>query len=224
MKSMNIAISSNRNFYKKTLPILIPSLLSCGFSEGQIKVFVGGFSENKIQSINGIEYYFLDNNSIDATAFVGIVEFSLLADYWFFLHDTCKVGKKFKDRIEKPLIKNNIVKMALIERPSMNIGLYSGEYILSKKDKILSIKNTDYSQNALLNQKKWHIQYEDFLLWLEPPTPLLYPDYVGFEITHFDNWYQGESIRRTEYYPHIDLYKNKANWGQELPNQASIEL
>lgn len=221
---MNIAISSNKKFYRKTLPILLPSLISSGISKNNIKVFIGGYRKNRKKIIDEIEYYYLDNNTFDATSFVGIIEFSLYSDYWFLLHDTCKVGKKFKEMVENPLGGDNVIKISLRTYPSMSIGLYSGEYILSKKDKILSIKNSDYSEEGLLKCKKWHVENEDFLLWGEPPIPSVYPNYNGYEISYPDNWYDSDTDRRTEYYPHIDLYKNKSNWGQTPINNMKIKI
>lgn len=40
---IKIAISTNKNFYKKTLPILLPTLINSGINKDDIHVFNAGF-------------------------------------------------------------------------------------------------------------------------------------------------------------------------------------
>jgi hypothetical protein len=60
---IKIAIATNKNFYEKTLPIIIPSLLSAGIEKEDIHVFNAGFYEYKKEIIDGITYHYLNHNS-----------------------------------------------------------------------------------------------------------------------------------------------------------------
>lgn len=212
-KHMKIAIASTKNFHEKTLPILIPSLIQAGYTYNDIYIFIGGYDDNIKKELHGCICYLLDNNTFEFTALIGIVENNLFEDYWFLLHDTCRVGSDFKKKIEN-IPADNPEKIAIKDMPSMSIGAYKGDYLLSNKQLILSLKNKDYTPQGISNCKKWHVENEDFLLWRTSPQPIVYSEYNGFVITEPDDWYGTKTNRRTEYYPHIDLYKNKSNWGQ----------
>ena len=48
MIKIKIAIATNKNFYEKTLPIVINSLIMNGIDKNDIFVFNAGFDENII--------------------------------------------------------------------------------------------------------------------------------------------------------------------------------
>jgi hypothetical protein len=222
---MKIAIASTLSFYKKTLPVLIPSLLECGYNVNDIAVFVGSCSTNYVECISGINHYFVDNNTFELTALVGIVEQNLEADYWFLIHDTCRVGKEFKKKIEN-IPAHAPDKIAIRTCPSMSMGAYKNSYLQSIKQEILNLKNTDYSAESLQHCKQWHIENEDCILWKKDPIPHIYEGFSdnNIQITASEDCYNSTTTRRTEYYPHIDLYKNKSNWGQTPTNSAIITI
>ena len=62
--------------------------------------------------------------------------------------------------------------------------------------------------------KYWGVPNEDWIMWMTDPSPIIYNDNDNWSVVDNDNWYGTETIRRTEYYPSLDLYKNKSNWGQ----------
>ncbi len=253
MSRIKIAIATNKKFYLQTLPIVIKSLQDCGIEDKNIFVFNSGFDKEESGVIDNIQYFKLRQNSYEYSPLIHICEKELESDYWFLIHDTCKVGPKFKELLYN-IPKSNPEKIALMARPAMSIGLYKYDYLLSIKDKLISIKNTDYSAESMLKRKLWSVLNEDYILWMTPPVPLIYIaskswriiNYVGwylfqanfyngirrifssighrlFHTNKFDNvgrvvdyinWYRTNTIRRTEYYKSLDLYKNKANWGQ----------
>lgn len=208
---INIAIASTKLFYEKSLPILIPSLIDSGIKKNKIHVFISGFDIFKKYIKDEITYYELNHNSFEYSPLIEIVEKNIESKYWFLIHDTCKAGPNFKKLIYN-IPNTNPDKISPKLWPSMSIGLYKYEYLLSVKDKIISIKNTDYSKESLLKWKNWGAPNEDYILWKTEPCPVLYGN-GGWEIHKMENWYQTKTIRRTEYLPSIDLYKNKSNWG-----------
>jgi hypothetical protein len=218
---IKIAIATNINFYKHSLPIVLESLLNCGIEKTQIFVFNAGFSEEKTEKIDDITYYYLTHNSYEYSPLIEIVEKELVSDYWFLIHDTCKVGPSFKDLLYK-IPENKPVKLALKDSPAMSIGSYNYNYLISIKQKLLSIKNTDYSNESLIKWKKWGVPNEDFILWKTYPNPVIYNNNKNWSILSYENWYGTNTIRRTEYYPSLDIYKNKSNWGQSFDMTINI--
>jgi hypothetical protein len=69
----------------------------------------------------------------------------------------------------------------------------------------------------MMEWKLWGVPNEDYILWMTSPPAVLYND-SSHSVTDYDNWYGTDIIRRTEYYPSLDIYKNKSNWGQSGRN------
>jgi|688.fasta_scaffold116194_2 hypothetical protein len=211
--NIKIGINTNKNFFKFSLPILIPSLIDAGILKDDIHIFNAGYKEYWYELIDGMHWHFLDHNSIDYNSMVTICEKKIEAEYWFLIHDTCKVGLKFKELLynipqEKP------EKIALKSCPSMNIGTYKYTYLLSLKEQIMKVKNNNYSEESLNHWKQWGVPNEDYILWMHSPQPAIYNGNPNWIVIDYDNWYGSTTVRRTEYYPSLDLYKNKSNWGQ----------
>jgi hypothetical protein len=209
---IKIAVASNSNFYHKTIPIIIPSLLECGIDKNDIHVFVAGYHRYKYQLQDGIHFHFLNHNSFEYSPLIEIVEKKITSTYWFLVHDTCKFGPKFKELLYN--IPPNAVKLALKSKPAMSIGTYRYDYLMHHRKTLLSIKNTDYSEKSLSYWKSWGVPNEDWIMWMHSPTPLIYNNIDDWSVVDNDNWFGTDTIRRTEYYPSLDLYKNKSNWGE----------
>jgi hypothetical protein len=210
---IKIAIATNKGFFEKSLPIIIPSLLDAGIFREDIHVFNAGFESYSTEVRDEITYHFLDHNSYEYSPLIEIAEKQIESEYWLLIHDTCKVGLNFKKLLynipePKPL------KMALREWPSMSIGLYNYQYLLSLKETLINIKNKDYSKESMMKWKVWGVSNEDYILWIQNPSPIIYSNDSSVTVMDYHNWYGTDTIRRTEYYPSLDIYKNKSNWGQ----------
>ena len=230
---IKIAINTVNTFSDKTLPVIIPSLLDCGIEKENIFIFEGGNLERSLNDYDGITYIKTNHNSLEYTSFIEIVENKLESDYWFFMHDTSIVGPNFKNLLYN-IPDTNPEKIALKHFPSMSIGSYSYSYLLSKKDLLLSIKNTNYDTETLLYWKKWGVDNEDFILWRNNniETEVYNPELISLNepcnsscgiqpckhviVLEYNNIYGGNTTRRKEYYPQLDLFKFKSNWGQSI--------
>jgi hypothetical protein len=223
---IKIAIASNINFYQKSLPVIIPSLMENGIEPEDIHVFIAGFGYEGKQNNEGITYYQLEHNSYEYSPLIEIVDKQIQADYWFLIHDTCRVGPKFKELLYNipPTYPD---KIAMRSCPSMSIGIYKYEYLLTVKDKLIDIRNTDLSIESLKRWKLWGVNAEDYILWKTSPDPNVY-DGFGEEEKHnilgYENWYGTNTTRMVEYHPALDLYKNKSNWGQSTGSDMVIDL
>lgn len=220
---IKIAIASHKNFYKVSTPILIESLLESGIEKKQIYVFISGFEKREEFVNEDIKHFELDHNSFEISPLIEIVEQEISSEYWFLIHDTCKVGNRFKELLYN-IPESDIQKLSLKSKPSMSIGTYKYEYLLSNKEKILSLKNKDYSTDSLKNLKNWHINNEDIILWMTPPEPIIYNNNNNWRVVAEENWYNTGTSRRTEYYESLDLYKNKSNWGPTSGSRVIISL
>lgn len=218
--SIKICINSVKSYSEKTLPIIIPSLINSGIRTEDIFVFEGGYSKRNI--IQKDEYTLIqtDHNSIDFTGLIDIVEYEIESDYWFYIHDTCKVGLNFKKLLYN-IPKNFPDKIALHHINSMNIGSYKYSYLMKHKNKLMKIKNQDYSEKKLKKLKEWNIFCEDYILYnlLDSETFKYNENISDYIIIDEPSWY-GENKRIIEFYPQLDLYKAKANYYRGINNVA----
>jgi hypothetical protein len=220
---IKIAIATNINFYKLSLPILIDSLVASGINKKQIFVFNAGFETEVTEIIDDITYYFLTQNSYEYSPLIHICEKQLECDYWFLIHDTCKVGPLFKKLLYN--IPDSLPdKIALKDKPAMSIGAYKYSYLLSIQDKLFTIKNTDYSIESMTKWKQWGVPNEDYILWMTAPKPIIYNNVSNYIVIDNENWYNTNTKRRTEYYPSLDIYKNKSNWGQTTKTGMVLDI
>ena len=210
---IKIAIASNINFADKTLPIIINSLKESGVSNHRIYAFITGHMIESVEVIDDIHYVYVNHNSYECSALISIVENKFTSDYWFLIHDTCKVGKNFNNLLSSNLNGEFYEKVALTVRPSMCIGLYKYDYLITIKDSILNLKNQDYSEETLIKLKTWFIDNEDLIMWRTEPLPKLPANHI-MQVIGYENWFGTETRRKTEYFPSFDIYKNKSNWGQ----------
>lgn len=158
---ISIAISSHKSFYEVSLKELIPSLLISGVPKEDIYVFIGGYEiYESIDNEYKINMYRVPHNSFDFTALVSIVELKLKRDYWFCIHDTCKVGSTFYQKLIK-LSKPELVMRFTQENRSMNMGIYSNDFIVLNNKKILNYKNTSKDINSF---KKKLVNEEDIFI------------------------------------------------------------
>lgn len=212
---IKIAVASNINFYKLTLPIVIPSLLERGIESQDIHVFIAGFNEYRYEIKDNIHYHYLDHNSYEYSPLIEIVERKIESEYWLLIHDTCKLGPDFKE-LAYNIPPNKPVKLALKTKPAMSMGAYRYDYLITPEvtKKLIDIKNKDYSEESMNKWKIWGVPNEDYILWMTEPTPIIYNKNNDWRVINYTNWYGTNTVRRTEYYPSLDLYKNKSNWGQ----------
>jgi hypothetical protein len=205
MNKIKFTISSHKNFWKHTYNIIIPSLLSSGVPNEDVYFFIGGANKyEKIKNNDGINLYQSPHNSIDFTGLISVIELNLQSDYWFLLHDTCYVGSNFYKYIQEHQHNTNTISLSLFGL-SMNMGSYKQSYLNKIKDNIIKYKNVD--DNLLQEHKKRLVRDEDIFLTKEDYYAIEERQHLG------EGLFYGGLLRIKEYFPKIDLYKIKANWG-----------
>lgn len=229
--TIKFAIATNINFESRSIPIVTKSLVQAGIDPELIHVFSAGHEKFEHLKQDNYHYYTLDHNSFEYSPLISIIEHQLESEYWFLIHDTCLVGPKFKSMVYS-IPENRPEKIALTVTPSMSIGSYRYDYLMSDevRNKLLQIKNTDYSNESLMKWKWWGVDAEDYILHKTTPKAhyyspeLLRPHGQDFVVVDYFNWYGTGTIRRTEYFRSLDLYKNKSNWKLKRPEEYVIDI
>lgn len=196
---------------------LLESLRENDINYCDIIVVIGGYYDLKDYEITkdkNITYIRANHNSIDFTGLITLLELynNNLDEYYLYLHDTCKVGKKFYDKIKSINLKN-VSSIKIKRECSMNIGIYSQKIINKFKNFLLSKKNTDESRTMEYKSINF---CEDYIFDNDKNNKVL-NNYNRWEYTGPTDYYNTGTMRIVEYYPNLDLYKIKANWGQGRP-------
>jgi len=220
--SIRFCISTCKKFAPHTIPVIIPSLFAAGIKQEEILIVNGGQTVRANTSYKGVPMLLTQQNSFEYTPLIEIVEHLMESEYWFLLHDTCIAGPLFKALAYKPPVEAP-EKVAMKQTPSMSIGLYRHDYLMTHKERLMAIKNLDSSPEALQKWKQWGVPNEDYMLWKlqDVPCHIYHPDKHGPDEWncqgHADPYGTGMQ-RRIEYFPQLHLAKAKSNWQGVQPH------
>lgn len=194
---------------------LLESMRSCKeFKDFEVIIFIGGYyeySDYNIHKIDNITYIKCNHNSIDFTGLISLIELfsDNINEYYMYLHDTCKIGENFYTKL-KNINLENVSSIKINKLFSMNIGIYSQKIINQFKNFLLSKKNIDDSKCMEFKS----INYCEDYIFNNDKNNILLENYSGHNYTGPTDYYKTGTMRIVEYYPNLDLYKIKANWGQ----------
>ena len=214
---MRIVINSHRNSLVALNHLLDSMQRHQEFYCFDYIIAVGGYYELKdyeVDHICNIHYIKCNHNSIDFNGLLAIIEpWNNTDDYYFYMHDTCRVGDNFfrrlieiNETLLKPPNKISSIKLGI---PSMNMGIYSKEILNHYKDFLLSKKNMNKEREIDFKINS----HEDFMFINDPNNIMLEP-YQYTPFTGPTDYYNTGVMRIVEYLSNVDLYKIKANWGQ----------
>jgi len=211
---MKIAINSNLKNSIELHCLLESMKKHPEFNEYDVLVFIGGnFGEHDyiFEKSGNITYIKCNYNSIDYTALIALVELyrGNIDEHYFYIHDTCEVGDTFFSKLKS--IDVSDVSSIKIYTKSMNIGIYSQTILNKFRDLLISKKQ--FNNNNIVEFKKECIATEDYIFNNDPKNTIL-DNYTGrIPWASPQNYYLNGTLRVTEYYENIDIYKFKANWG-----------
>ena len=166
----------------------------------------------KNDNITTIKCY---HNSIDFNALITITEVEEYKNnpdnFYFYMHDTCKVGPKFFQKMNSI----NLTKMTtsrVNNGPSMNIGIYSQKILNSEKmvKFLQSKKNLSKEKEMYFKSVKWE---EDYVFRKDKNNTIIDNFRGVFNQNNITDYYGTGTMRYIEYFSNVDLYKMKANWG-----------
>jgi hypothetical protein len=219
MDIITIIINSTKSYAPITLPPLLHTLIQYnpGFN---ILVIIGDCLEKRIVSqVNFLTIVETDNNSLDFTGIITLLEKpELLTTPWFlYLHDTIGIGSTFfqclldlnlTDSYED---ETNKITTISFQFPSANIGLYHKNVIERLKPAILQLKNTN---NSILQElKSLSIVTEDAIFRMNMQEHSTFPTKsIPNSENELEDPYKTGVKRLKEYYPDLDFWKYKASY------------
>jgi hypothetical protein len=107
---------------------LLESLKQNDIHDCDVIVVIGGHYNLDTYEINtdkNITYIRANHNSIDFTGLITLLElYSNTHEHYVYLHDTCKIGKNFYNKL-KSIDLTNVSSIKINKRFSMNMGIYS---------------------------------------------------------------------------------------------------
>jgi len=215
--NLKICISSCKEYGHFTVPNLLRSISNSGFDLKDVVVVEGN---NEHESIENQQATLIKvkHNSFDLTALLAIGELQLQAEGWLLLHDTCVVGNNFAQLLfQQWELNKDKDRTALISFPSMSIGIYKHEFLQNNFLSILPYKSYTKTKDDVIAAKTKAFSSEDVLLWrLNEGTIGCMGNTRVVQTVNKSLWnFNFNEGRMQEYFPQLDLYKLKANYGQE---------
>lgn len=171
-----------------------------------VRVVAGGYRERSAGHMILAEHIYVPHRSFDYTALIDFVEYAPDYPFWthvFLLHDTMELGPD-SDRLIRQA--NPAQKATAVWGGECNLALYRVDYLLSRRDELLALKNCTKLRAVEREGFLWRTlpeaergSYPGALAMEEPGTPY------------------GGALRQCVRYEGVDLIKWKANWGQMWP-------
>jgi len=223
MKMLTIIVNSTKKYANKTLPILIESFQKYKKDYNPNIIFIiGGYDEYKVRKMASYTFIEVDNNTIDYTGLIAILEYPILTnEHFLYIHDTIVIGETFFERVSKlPEIPTNTT--VSFQYPSSFIGIYSTNVLTKFKEYILNMKNKDYSNMALQRIKHECVLGEDSIFRMNHENHLFFPTKSEPKWGTTVNIYTDDIPRLPEYYSDLDFLKYKATWGRNDTYTYSI--
>lgn len=210
---MTYIISSNTEYEKKTLPRLLTSMIASGIERESIHVFVGRSLETKHIKTRQATFHYVEYGAYEHTALIGALECNIRATNVFLLHDTCEVGLNFPWLVRSGFM--YLQDAIAVNWGMCGFGLYRMSYLEKRRNDILALKDCD---------KHAAMVAEGFLIRTGEPRLAHFPapNGVEYQTQGLHDVYGTGQVRLHEYYPQVDLFKYKANYGQTNPG-AYIE-
>lgn len=192
--------------------ILLDSLQRDGDNDTkEIIVVVGGCAASDVILHPGARSHMevrVTHNSIDFTGLIALYELGdgALPDRFLYIHDTCRAGPRFWDCARHAL---EHYSLATLTGPSMNMGVYSREYVQAVGAEMVATLKND-APDRVQEYKRLGVDMEDFVFKRFPTAVERLP---GRIVVHPPRDVYGNGIPRlTTHCTALDLDKYQANW------------
>lgn len=213
--SIGYIVSTNIMYMDVTLPKLLASMEKIGIPHSDVVIFVGRHGHYLDKRLDHCyRHVYLPYGGFEKTALIGATEVDLPFSHAFLLHDTCVVGERFHERIQNGT--NLDADVTSTNNALCDFGAYRvaflkhiAPYLHRLKD---MTKHTAIAEEGAIYRQHMGITAE-------------YP-HNGREceiIGHADPYKTGVA-RMIEYYPAIDMYKYKANYGQTNQSNYIVNI
>ena len=202
--------------YSKPLAILLESMVELNKIEpSKIAVVVNGSWKEHSFTECGIRYFYRQREFV--SHFAPLVNFelgeSMGCSHWFYLNCTSRCGPRFRELVESGFRLDADATLAGSLLPITSSGgtdgraindlaMYRYDYLARDRDKI----------NDMYHMGNNHAIWEG-ILYAHAPKQAHYPR-IDHIVSGPSDVYGAGTPRITEYYPGIDWYRYKKNWGQ----------
>jgi len=185
-----IVITSHKNYMKKTLHHILPYV-----KKENVYVIVNEYNTSYTE--DNVHYIGVPYNAFEYSAF--IESHNIPHDWLFVMHDTCIPGENFTKFMR---YFNTNADVTTVENHMNNLGMYKRSFVLTMQKRFQSFQRIS---------RQVAVQYEGFLSKNIGTCSFYQPGGVEFYGTSSK---YSKVERSVEYFPSLDLYKYKANYGQ----------
>jgi hypothetical protein len=209
-----IVVNSTKKYANTTLPLLLESFEKYKKEYNpEIIIIIGGYDAVTVRKLNSYTIIEVDNNTIDFTGLLYILENDILKqEHFLYIHDTIVVGETFFIRhANLPSIPTNTT--VSFQFPSSFIGIYSKNVLQKFKDELIALKNKDYRETTIQKIKHQCVISEDYIFRLNISNHIFFPTKPDPKWGTTVTIYNGVP-RLPEYYADLDFYKYKATWAR----------
>ena len=136
MKEMFV-VASNMSSFDKRFPVFLKGIPDN--KKSKFLFVVGGSDVESQTEEKGITIRYVEDSSFEYTPLIDLIKHpSIYADKIFLLYDTCGLGESFFKKVDVEM--GNLQSIA-VDSDSESLGWLSKDFILSKKNFILSMEN-----------------------------------------------------------------------------------
>jgi len=211
---LKILITTCREYFDKIGSELIKCIDNSDIIKENIIIISGGGEDEKVYYINNIKIVEVKYRCFEFTSFIYAVENNLDCDYIFMSHDNVIFKKNFYSKMYKKCLeckKNNFETMKLKSYSlSMNIGLYSYDYLIKNKKTIIKLKKYNNNYDELLKIKHELCALED--IFFKKSNNVKFGLINNPENEKIDTLIQNDKSIRELTYSTIDYIKYQQNY------------
>jgi hypothetical protein len=196
---MKFLIATHVDYCDASLPVLLPSLIrDNAIPPSDIIVVVGASDDPRYEVKDGVTYRYTRQNSFEHTPLIEVLDEGWSSDYWFLMHDTCRMGPRFSRAVRQADASVGYVSTCF--EGWLNMGLFASWFLEEARGYILSLK--DCSKNrAIMSEKMYCRMTKSASYETDVMQNLGTADMYGSPVK-----------RRVIYFPNADVYKYQANY------------
>lgn len=226
-KPIAYLISSHFSYGHAALPRLLDSMIKSGVKPWQIFIVMCGCRREFDQQTTRGTFWYVNHESRNFCTFLEAIDERRQEalrdfDHMFLVMDTSEAGPRFAEltnRFDRDYDTVGVNPLGSVERTQCDLGAYSFDHLREMRQDIETFRDAHWSVNwdwegRVFGEAKRKTFYGREL-WGQLPSKRTDYEHIGKAVTE-GPWdvYGTGSLRITEYYRFIDMFRFKSNWGQ----------